>query len=59
MHDAPVAPLPRGATTALAAQLAKTTGQDINQAVATMCRVTARYHDLNAAIADGFILLHA
>lgn len=31
---------------------------DENQALATLRRVTARYHDLDAAIADGFILLH-
>jgi hypothetical protein len=56
--SAPVAPLPRSATAPLAAQLAKTSGPDVNQALATMRRVTARYHDLNAATADGFILLH-
>jgi hypothetical protein len=28
------------------------------QAVATLRRVTERYHDLNAATADGFVLLH-
>jgi hypothetical protein len=55
---APVGPLPQRATTTLASQLAKSTGPDVNQAVATMRRVTARYHDLNIATADGFILLH-
>lgn len=29
-----------------------------NRDLATLRRVTARYHDLNAALADGFILLH-
>lgn len=29
-----------------------------NQALAQLRRVTARYHNLDAAIADGFILLH-
>jgi hypothetical protein len=28
------------------------------EAVATLRRVTDRYHDLNAAIADGFVFLH-
>jgi hypothetical protein len=28
------------------------------EAVATLRRVTERYHDLNAAIADGFVFLH-
>lgn len=28
------------------------------QAVATLRRVTERYHDLNVAIADGFVFLH-
>jgi hypothetical protein len=53
----PIAPLPQSGT-AFAAQLTKTTGSDVNQAIATMRRVTARYHDLNVATADGFILLH-
>lgn len=29
-----------------------------NQALATLRRATARYHDLDAAVADGFVLLH-
>ena len=29
-----------------------------NTALATLRRVTARYHDLNAAVADGFVFLH-
>ena len=32
--------------------------RDIESAVATLRRVTARYHDLEAAKADGFVLLH-
>jgi hypothetical protein len=31
---------------------------EANQALATLRRVTARYHDLDAALDDGFILLH-
>jgi hypothetical protein len=31
---------------------------EANQALATLKRVTARYHDLDAALADGFVLLH-
>jgi hypothetical protein len=31
---------------------------DANAALATIKRVTARYHDLNAAISDEFVLLH-
>lgn len=31
---------------------------DQQRTLATLRRVTARYHDLDAAIADGFILLH-
>ena len=54
---APVAPISQSATATRAA-FAKATPQEVNQAVATMRRVTARYHDLNVATADGFILLH-
>lgn len=31
---------------------------ETNQALATLRRVTARYHRLEAALADGFVLLH-
>ena len=31
---------------------------DENTALATLRRATARYHDLNAALADGFVFLH-
>jgi hypothetical protein len=31
---------------------------DYRHALATLRRVTARYHDLDAALADGFVLLH-
>ena len=31
---------------------------DTNLAIATLRRVTGRYHDVNNAIADGFVLLH-
>jgi hypothetical protein len=38
-------------------QMAKQAAAE-NQALATLRRVTARYHELDAAVADGFILLH-
>jgi hypothetical protein len=41
-----------------AAQLKAQQGAAAQQAFATLRRVTARYHDLNVAIADGFVLLH-
>jgi hypothetical protein len=54
--DAPLAPESQPAfaaqTTALPAKA------ETNRALATLRRVTARYHDLNAAIADGFVFLH-
>jgi hypothetical protein len=31
---------------------------ELSRVVATLQRVTARYHDLDVAIADGFVLLH-
>lgn len=31
---------------------------ELNQVLATLRRVTAKYHDLNVAIEDGFVLLH-
>ncbi|MGH7711704.1 MAG: hypothetical protein ACREOG_10500 [Gemmatimonadaceae bacterium] len=54
-NDAPVAPnLPN----AMPAQLATLPGTDTDGVIATLQRVTARYHNLNAAIADDFVLLH-
>jgi hypothetical protein len=44
--------------TEAAALFAATATADLNKALATMRRVTAAYHDLEAAIADGFVLLH-
>jgi hypothetical protein len=41
-----------------APDLAAGRGREVWRAIATMRRVTARYHDLNAALADGFVLLH-
>jgi hypothetical protein len=55
-EDAPLAP---GAAPApAAAQLAAAPGADLERAVATLRRVTAKYQDLERAIADGFVLLH-
>ena len=43
---------------AMPAQLATLPGADTDGAIATLQRVTARYHNLSFAIADGFVLLH-
>ena len=43
---------------AMQAQLTTLPGTDTDGAIATLQRVTARYHTLNFAIADGFVLLH-
>lgn len=54
--DRAVAP-PTGS--AAAARLAApSTGADAHQALATLRRATARYHRLDAALADGFVFLH-
>ncbi len=61
----PLAPHQQPATSARAperqptgpASLAALTAEQ-HQALATLRRVTARYHDVNAAIADGFAFLH-
>lgn len=53
--DAPVAPVSQSVENAPAARAYRA---DIKKAVATMRRVTARYHDIQAAIDDGFVLLH-
>lgn len=52
--EAPLAPDQLGNAT----QFATLPGTDTNGAIATIQRVTARYQDLNVAIADGFVLLH-
>jgi hypothetical protein len=53
--DAPLAP-----DRALASRASLTTlpGTNIDGAIATLQRVTARYHNLKAALDDGFVLLH-
>jgi hypothetical protein len=40
------------------AQLALQSNTEMNRALATLRRATARYHDIQAAFADGFVLLH-
>lgn len=53
--DAPVSPnLP----TAMTARAATLPAADADRAIATLRRVTARYHKLEVAMADGFVLLH-
>lgn len=51
----PVAPQHLAATPA---QFAKAPAADAAGAIATLQRVTARYHNLDTAIAEGFVLLH-
>jgi hypothetical protein len=53
--DTTVAP---NRTPAGRAALATLPGTDTDGAIATLQRVTARYHDINAALADQFVLLH-
>jgi hypothetical protein len=53
--DAAVAP---DRTPAGPAQLATLPGTDTDGAIATLQRVTARYHNLKAALDDDFVLLH-
>jgi len=52
---APVAPSPHAT---VAARSATSQSLQTNQAILTLQRVTARYHDLNIATNDGFVLLH-
>ena len=42
----------------IAAQAAQIPALEAVSSIATLMAVTARYHNLNAAIADGFVLLH-
>ena len=42
----------------VSAQLVALAPAEENDALATLRRATARYHDLNAAIGDGFVFLH-
>jgi len=53
--DAPLAP---DRTPAGHAQLATLPGTDTDGAITTLQRVTARYHNLQAALDDDFVLLH-
>jgi hypothetical protein len=53
--DAPLAPNQQAT---IRAQLATVPTTDTDGAIATLQRVTARYHDLNVALDDDFILLH-
>jgi hypothetical protein len=53
--DTAVAP---NRTPASRAQLATLPGTDTDGAIATLQRVTARYHDINVAKNDQFVLLH-
>jgi hypothetical protein len=55
------APLPAAPELAMAAQvtaLAAQSDNELQRALATMRRVTAKYHNIDAALADGFVLLH-
>ena len=52
--DQPIAP---NQEPALLAQFSNQTS-DENNAIATLRRVTARYHQLEVAMAEGFVLLH-
>jgi hypothetical protein len=51
-------PEPTIAQPEIAAQAAKIPALEAIRSIATLMAVTARYHDLNAAIKDGFVLLH-
>ncbi|MGH7460389.1 MAG: hypothetical protein ACREMA_05090 [Longimicrobiales bacterium] len=55
-----VAPEPEPTITQpdIAAQAARIPALEAIKSIATLMAATARYHDLNAAIADGFVLLH-
>jgi hypothetical protein len=52
------APLAPDETAFFAAQFARLPRTEADGAIATLRRVTARYHDINVAFADGFVLLH-
>lgn len=53
--DAPLATEPAPVA---AAQFAASGAPALNDAIATLQRVTAPYHNIEAAFADGFVLLH-
>ena len=52
------APLAPNSHATVPAQFAASRSAEKDDAIGTLKRVTARYHDLNAAIADGFVFLH-
>ena len=54
--SAPVAPSNDPAVSTPAAT--RSSGAEAERAIATLRRVTARYHNLNAALEDGFVFLH-
>ena len=54
-EDAPLAPDGQSTLSARLAPLSSTANAD---PIGTLKRATARYHDLDAAIADGFVFLH-
>jgi hypothetical protein len=54
-ENQPVAP---DADMDMSAQLALQPQAEMNRALATLRRVTAKYHDIEVAINDGFVLLH-
>jgi hypothetical protein len=54
-NETPLAPDWRPA---IATQFAAPSAAEANRAIATLRRVTARYHDLSVAMAEGFVLLH-
>jgi hypothetical protein len=55
--ESPLAPEPAGSATP-AFNLGARGGNDRANAIATLRRATVRYHNLDAALRDGFVLLH-
>ena len=51
-------PLTPNQPSALQPQFAASEGKEVDGAIAMLQRVTARYHNVNNAIRDGFVLLH-
>lgn len=54
-NETPLTPVDQGSPSAHSATLPTV---DVEGAIATLQRVTARYHDLNVAISEDFVLLH-
>jgi hypothetical protein len=52
------APLDPAANVGMDPQFANAAATEMNRALATIRRATAKYHDLDVALADGFVLLH-